>query len=212
MIQASISDCSQRTVFGPKLRGAGKVPSAIRRYIVEVPRPVFCLTSRSRNRRSSVSLVIANHLSGPRISRRRFAFNWGSKSSTDDLGHFSAADYVASLPWAATLHEWRQSPAVLTASSTHRGHYAQLGQDKRSLRLSAEALSRSSEQIGRMVELQIDHRAYEDPPTHNLKVIGSNPIPATTFVITRSPSRSNRRDGLAFWGSRSRATNGSQWR
>jgi hypothetical protein len=35
---------------------------------------------------------------------------------------------------------------------------------------------------------------------HNLKVIGSNPIPATTFVITHSPSRSNRRDGLAFLG------------
>src|SRR5438046_10266835 len=31
---------------------------------------------------------------------------------------------------------------------------------------------------------------------HNLKVIGSNPIPATTFVITPSPSRSNRRDGF----------------
>src|SRR5712675_1174005 len=35
---------------------------------------------------------------------------------------------------------------------------------------------------------------------HNLKVTGSNPVPATTFVITRSPSRSNRRDGLAFLG------------
>jgi hypothetical protein len=34
--------------------------------------------------------------------------------------------------------------------------------------------------------------------THNLKVIGSNPVPATTFVITRSPFRSNRRDGLTF--------------
>jgi hypothetical protein len=33
---------------------------------------------------------------------------------------------------------------------------------------------------------------------HNLKVIGSNPIPATTFVITHSPSRSNRRDGFGF--------------
>jgi hypothetical protein len=31
LIQASTSDCSQRTVFGPKLRGAGKVPTAIRR-------------------------------------------------------------------------------------------------------------------------------------------------------------------------------------
>src|ERR1700738_2072204 len=30
---------------------------------------------------------------------------------------------------------------------------------------------------------------------HNLKVTGSNPVPATTFVITHSPSRSNRRDG-----------------
>ncbi len=30
---------------------------------------------------------------------------------------------------------------------------------------------------------------------HNLKVIGSNPIPATTFIITHLPSRSNRRDG-----------------
>ena len=35
---------------------------------------------------------------------------------------------------------------------------------------------------------------------HNLKVIGSNPIPATTFVITHSPSRSDSRDGLAFLG------------
>jgi hypothetical protein len=51
---------------------------------------------------------------------------------------------------AATLHEWRQSAAVLTGRSTHRDHYAQPGQEKRSLRLSAEALSRSSEQIGRM--------------------------------------------------------------
>ena len=40
-----------------------------------------------------------------------------------------------------------------------------------------------------------DHRAYEDPLTHNLKVTGSNPIPATTFVISSSASRSNRRDG-----------------
>jgi hypothetical protein len=33
---------------------------------------------------------------------------------------------------------------------------------------------------------------------HNLKVIGSNPILATTFIITRSPSRSDRRDGFTF--------------
>src|SRR5712671_700613 len=33
---------------------------------------------------------------------------------------------------------------------------------------------------------------------HNLKVIGSNPIPATTFVIIHSPYRSNRRDGSSF--------------
>jgi hypothetical protein len=37
---------------------------------------------------------------------------------------------------------------------------------------------------------------------HNLKVIGSNPIPATTFVITHSPSRSNRRDRFSFSGER----------
>ena len=37
---------------------------------------------------------------------------------------------------------------------------------------------------------------------HNLKVTGSNPIPATTFVITHSPSRFNRRDGLSFSGER----------
>jgi hypothetical protein len=37
---------------------------------------------------------------------------------------------------------------------------------------------------------------------HNLKVIGSNPIPATAFVITHSPSRSNHRDGLRFCGER----------
>src|SRR6266478_5926591 len=30
---------------------------------------------------------------------------------------------------------------------------------------------------------------------HNLKITGSNPVPATTFIITHSPSRSNRRDG-----------------
>src|SRR5713226_3137513 len=42
---------------------------------------------------------------------------------------------------------------------------------------------------------------------HNLKVIGSNPIPATTFVITHSPSRSNHRDGFGFSEERSgRAT------
>jgi hypothetical protein len=42
---------------------------------------------------------------------------------------------------------------------------------------------------------------------HNLKVIGSNPIPATTFVITHSPSRSDRRDGFGFSEERSgRAT------
>jgi hypothetical protein len=35
---------------------------------------------------------------------------------------------------------------------------------------------------------------------HNLKVTGSNPVPATTFVITRSPSRFNRRDGFSFSG------------
>ena len=31
---------------------------------------------------------------------------------------------------------------------------------------------------------------------HNLKVTGSNPVPATTFVITFSPSRSNDRGGF----------------
>jgi hypothetical protein len=35
-----------------------------------------------------------------------------------------------------------------------RSHFAQPGQEKRRLRLNAEALSRSSEQMGRMVELQ----------------------------------------------------------
>jgi hypothetical protein len=58
LIQASISDCNQRTVFGPRLRGTGKVPSAMRRYMVELPSPVFSFTSRSRNRRSSVYPVI----------------------------------------------------------------------------------------------------------------------------------------------------------
>jgi hypothetical protein len=36
-------------------------------------------------------------------------------------------------------------------------------------------------------------RGTEDPPLARC-------IPATTFVITRSPSRSNRRDGLSFLG------------
>src|ERR1700737_337726 len=36
------------------------------------------------------------------------------------------------------------------------------------------------------------------PQAHNLKVIGSNPIPATTFIIIHSPSRSNRRNGFTF--------------
>jgi hypothetical protein len=61
----------------------------------------------------------------------------------------------------ANQHKWRQSSAILSASTTHLDHYAQPGQEKRSLRLSAEALSRSSEQIGRMVELQNDHRAMK---------------------------------------------------
>jgi hypothetical protein len=58
LIQASISDCNQRTLFGPRLRGTGEVPSAMRRYMVELPSPVFSFTSRSRNRRSSVYPVI----------------------------------------------------------------------------------------------------------------------------------------------------------
>ena len=42
---------------------------------------------------------------------------------------------------------------------------------------------------------------------HNLKVIGSNPIPATKIVITHSPSRSNHWDGFRFSEERSgRAT------
>jgi hypothetical protein len=36
--------------------------------------------------------------------------------------------------------------------------------------------------------------------TLHLKATGSDPVPATTFVITRSPSRSNHRDGLTFSG------------
>lgn len=32
--------------------------------------------------------------------------------------------------------------------------------------------------------------------SHNLELGGSNPFPATTFIITHSPSRSNDRDGL----------------
>ena len=43
--------------------------------------------------------------------------------------------------------------------------------------------------------------------TLHLKATGSNPVPATTFVITHSPSRSNRRDGFGFSEERSgRAT------
>jgi hypothetical protein len=141
--------------------------------MVEVPRPDFCFTSRSRNSRSSVSLIIANHLSGPRISRRRITFNRGSKSPTHGLGHFSAADYVASLPWLprctnggicgpyCLLH----SPRSLCTT----------GQRKRSLRRSAEALSRSSEQIGQMVEPRNDHRAYEDLLTRTRSQVKSCP-------------------------------------
>jgi hypothetical protein len=117
------------------------------------------------------------HLSGQRISRRRITFNRGSKSPTDALGHFSAADYVASLPRLPRCTNGDNHLRSLLLLHSH--HYARPGQEKRSLRLSAEALSRSSEQIGRMVELQNDHRAYEEPLTHNLKVIGSNPILAT---------------------------------
>ena len=46
---------------------------------------------------------------------------------------------------------------------------------------------------------------------HNLKVIGSNPIPATNFVITHSPSRSNRRDGFGFSISRERVGGRKKW-
>ena len=34
---------------------------------------------------------------------------------------------------------------------------------------------------------------------HNLKAAGSNPAPATSFVITHSPSRSDRPGGFAFY-------------
>src|SRR5712664_4576090 len=49
---------------------------------------------------------------------------------------------------------------------------------------------------------QISRDCHPCEQAHNLKVIGSNPIPATTFVITRSPSRSNLRDGSGFSGDR----------
>ena len=44
---------------------------------------------------------------------------------------------------------------------------------------------------------------------HNLKVIGSNPIPATTFLITRSPSRSSHRGGFGFFERRRGRGNGA---
>src|SRR5712671_2942726 len=37
---------------------------------------------------------------------------------------------------------------------------------------------------------------------HNLKVTGSNPVPATTFVITRSPPGLTAGMGLLFWETR----------
>jgi hypothetical protein len=89
--------------------------------------------------------------------------------------------------------------AVLTASSTHLDHYAQPGQEKRSLRLSAEALSRSSEQIGRMVELQNDHRAYEDPLTMEQEVGGSSPPIAHRWALGQCPQTtqsSSERNGI----------------
>jgi hypothetical protein len=39
---------------------------------------------------------------------------------------------------------------------------------------------------------------HSDLRPHNLKVIGSNPIPATTFIITHLPFRSNHQDGFGF--------------
>ena len=88
--------------------------------MVEVPRPVFCLTSRSRNRRSSVSLIIANHLSGPRISRDRLVFNRGQQELDRPARPLQRADYVASLPWLPRCTKWEQSSAVVTASTSPR--------------------------------------------------------------------------------------------
>jgi hypothetical protein len=85
---------------------------------------------------------------GREFARRGFVFSGGCKSSTGEFGHFRAANCHG-----CTLHERRQLFAVLAASFVHGDHYAQPGHAKRSLLLSAEALSRSSEQIGRMVEL-----------------------------------------------------------
>jgi hypothetical protein len=100
-----------------------------------------------------VWLVIANTSQGREFRGAALPLTGGSKSSSDRLGHFSAADYMASLPRLPRCTN--RDHHLRSLLSTHLDHYAHPGQEKRNLRLSAEALSRSSEQIGRMVELQI---------------------------------------------------------
>jgi hypothetical protein len=53
----------------------GTIWSRFQTQAIDVIRALRKFTGRTPYLFSSVSLVIANHLSGPRISRRRFAFN-----------------------------------------------------------------------------------------------------------------------------------------
>jgi hypothetical protein len=140
--------------------------------MVEVPRPDFCLTSRSRNRRSSVSRIIANHLPGPRI-RAALSLTGGSKSSTDGLGHFSALTI-----WRV-CHGFQVARMVIIICgpdcflhSPRSICTSRPGEVKSSPeRGSLVAFWRTNRTSGRSVN---DLRAYEDPQITNLGVGRSN--------------------------------------
>jgi hypothetical protein len=71
--------------------------------MVDVPRPVFCFTSRSRNRRSSLSLITGN-TSGGCVPVAASPFNGVQQDWT--TGSASAADYRRKSLMTAALQEW----------------------------------------------------------------------------------------------------------
>jgi hypothetical protein len=71
--------------------------------MVDVPRPVFCFTSRSRNRRSSVSLIIGNTSQGREFPVAASPSNCVHQDRTTSSA--SAADYRRKSVMTAALQE-----------------------------------------------------------------------------------------------------------
>jgi hypothetical protein len=129
--------------------------------MVEVPRPVFCLTSRSRNRRSSVSLVIAATSHGREFRAAALPLTGGAARVRTMGSAISASltTWQVCQDCRADNHLRSLLPSPLPAITMHnRPGEAKASPERGSL----VALQRTNGTNGRAAN---DHRAYEDPMT-----------------------------------------------